>query len=421
MGYYDDHTEERNDKQKGNRGKFFLPGLVGLSLVALLLIVAYPRLAPNDLSASDLRAQQQTVERTGIQPVRNINQPGQGIGGQSPSEQNASMNISTEITRTVDAVADSVVGVINIQQASFWQNEVATEEGEAGTGSGVIYKRENGKAYVVTNYHVIEGASVVEVSLIDGTRVRAEVLGEDPWTDLAVLEMDDTYVTNVASFGNSDNVRTGEPVIAIGNPLGLQFSGSVTQGIISGVDRSIPVDINRDGYPDWHADVMQTDAAINPGNSGGALINIRGKVIGINSMKIAQEAVEGIGLAIPTNTAIPVIQDLEEFGVVRRPYFGVSIGSLVDISSYHWQQTLKLPSDVTEGVYITDVASGSPAARAGLQEYDVITELDGEPLYDVVDLRKHLYNERQVGDTMTVTFYRGQQQQSVTVELTEEG
>src|SRR5690606_29812159 len=136
----------------------------------------------------------------------------------------------------------------------------------------------------------------------------------DILTDLAVLEIDAKHVTTVAEFGNSENLRVGEPAIAIGNPLGLRFSSSVTQGIISATERSIPVDLTGDGQIDWHAEVIQTDAAINPGNSGGALINIQGQVIGINSMKIAQSAVEGIGFAIPTAIAVPVINDLERFG-----------------------------------------------------------------------------------------------------------
>ncbi|MGY3714912.1 S1C family serine protease [Sutcliffiella cohnii] len=408
MGYYDQHVKDKNKRQKGNRGGYLIPTLIGLALAGFIVLVAFPNLFGNDrqnLAAIEERESRQN-----------------GNVDRMPAEvRNVSVNVSTEITEIVDDVAEAVVGVINIQHASFWQNEVATEEGEAGTGSGVIYKKENGRAYVVTNYHVIEGATTVEVSLVDGTRVPAEVLGEDPWTDLAVLVMEDSLVTKVATFGNSDNVRTGEPVIAIGNPLGLQFSGSVTQGIISGTDRSIPVDIDRDGNPDWHADVMQTDAAINPGNSGGALVNIQGQVIGVNSMKIAQEAVEGIGLSIPANTVIPIINDLEEYGEVQRPYFGVSIGSLADIPSYHWQQTLKLPNDVNYGVYITNIAGDSPASRAGLQQYDVIVELDGEPIYDVIELRKHLYNEKQVGEEMNVTFYRGREKQNTSVQLTESG
>lgn len=413
MGYYDNQDPSKHSKQKGNRGKYFLPGIVALSLGVLLLVVAFPGLTGRVMPDGSDR---QAVEQREQLP----NQP--ESGGTAAEIRNVSVNVTSGVTEAVDNVAEAVVGVINLQNASFWNDtEVETdEEGEAGTGSGVIYKKENGKAYVVTNYHVIEGASQVELSLIDGTRVPAEVLGEDPLTDLAVLSMTDEMVTKVADFGDSDSVRTGEPVIAIGNPLGLQFSGSVTQGIISGTDRSIPVDVNRDGTPDWHADVMQTDAAINPGNSGGALINIQGKVIGINSMKIAQSAVEGIGLAIPVNSAIPIINDLEQYGQVKRPYFGVSIGSLSDVSSYHWQQTLKLPKEVSAGVYITGVTPGSPAAKAGLQEYDVIVDLDGEQVRDVIELRKHLYNEKQVGDDMTVTFYRGKDQNSTTVNLTED-
>ncbi|MEA3321513.1 MAG: S1C family serine protease [Bacillota bacterium] len=413
MGYYDKQDPSDHSKQKGNRGKYLFPGIVALSLGVLLLVVAFPGLTGRVMPDGSERQAVEQREQLPEQPES---------GGTAAEIRNVSVNVTSGVTEAVDNVAEAVVGVINLQNASFWNDtEVETdEEGEAGTGSGVIYKKENGKAYVVTNYHVIEGATQVELSLIDGTRVPAEVLGEDPLTDLAVLSMEDEMVTKVADFGNSDSIRTGEPVIAIGNPLGLQFSGSVTQGIISGTDRSIPVDVNRDGTPDWHADVMQTDAAINPGNSGGALINIQGKVIGINSMKIAQSAVEGIGLAIPVNSAIPIINDLEQYGQVKRPYFGVSIGSLSDVSSYHWQQTLKLPKEVSAGVYITGVAPGSPAANAGLQEYDVIVELDGEQVRDVIELRKHLYNEKQVGDEMNVTFYRGKEQKTTTVNLTED-
>lgn len=408
MGYYDEHD---HSKHKRKRKGYVIPGIIGLLLGIFLIMVAIPSFSRN--AFPDLR------ELPGEAESGRVAVPGEAGTAEI---RNVSVNVESAVTQAVDTVAEAVVGVVNIQQASFWQNgEVESDEkAEAGTGSGVIYKKDNGNAYVVTNFHVVEGAGQVEVSLIDGTRVPAEVLGEDPWTDLAVLEMKAELVTKVADFGNSDTVRTGEPVIAIGNPLGLQFSGSVTQGIISGTDRSIPVDINRDGIYDWHADVMQTDAAINPGNSGGALINIQGKVIGINSMKIAQQEVEGIGLAIPINTVIPVINDLEQFGEVKRPYLGVSIGSLSDISSYHWQKTLKLPPDVKAGVYVTGVAPGSPAAKAGLKEYDVIVELDGEPIRDVIDLRKTLYNEKEIGDTMDVIFYRGKDLKSVTVKLAEE-
>lgn len=397
MGYYDDHYEHIRQKQKGNRRGTFLAGLVGAVLGGMLVIVAVPSLVKWDVLPYH-------VEQTEEKQTTVTEQP--------KVDKSVAVDVVTQVTKAVNKVSDAVVGIVNIQEASFW-----SEGGEAGTGSGVIYKKEGNKAYIVTNHHVVEGASRVEVSLSDGTKVPARLLGSDIWTDLAVLEIDAKHVTNIAEFGNSDVVKVGEPVIAVGNPLGLQFAGSVTQGIISGVNRTIPIDIDQDGIPDWHAEVLQTDAAINPGNSGGALVNIEGQVIGINSMKIAQEAVEGIGLSIPINYAKPIIADLEKFGQVRRPYMGVELRSLSDIPAYHWQQTLHLPASVKEGVAILQVVPGSPAAQAGLREFDVIVALDDEKIADVVELRKHLYNRKQVGDTMKVTFYRDGKKQTVTLKL----
>ncbi|MGG3938841.1 S1C family serine protease [Anoxybacillus kestanbolensis] len=397
MGYYDDHYEHIRQKQKGNRGGAFLAGIVGAILGGMLVVVAIPSLVKWDVLPYEL-------EQTEEKQVNVTEQP--------KVDKSVAVDVVTQVTKAVNRVSDAVVGIVNIQEASFW-----SEGGEAGTGSGVIYKKEGNKAYIVTNHHVIEGASRVEVSLSDGAKVQARLLGSDVWTDLAVLEIDAKHVTNVAEFGNSDVVKVGEPVIAVGNPLGLQFAGSVTQGIISGVNRTIPIDIDQDGIPDWHAEVLQTDAAINPGNSGGALVNIEGQVIGINSMKIAQEAVEGIGLSIPINYAKPIIADLEKFGQVRRPYMGVELRSLSDIPAYHWQQTLHLPPNVTEGVAILQVVPGSPAAQAGLREFDVIVALDDEKIADVIELRKHLYNRKQIGDTMKVTFYRDVKKKTVTLKL----
>lgn len=397
MGYYDDHYEHIRQKQKGNRGGAFLAGIVGAILGGMLVVVAIPSLVKWDVLPYEL---EQTEEKQTT------------VTEQPKVDKSVAVDVVTQVTKAVNKVSDAVVGIVNIQEASFW-----SEGGEAGTGSGVIYKKEGNKAYIVTNHHVVEGASRLEVSLSDGTKVPARLLGSDVWTDLAVLEIDAKHVTNVAEFGNSDVVKVGEPVIAVGNPLGLQFAGSVTQGIISGVNRTIPIDIDQDGIPDWHAEVLQTDAAINPGNSGGALVNIEGQVIGINSMKIAQEAVEGIGLSIPINYAKPIIADLEKFGQVRRPYMGVELRSLSDIPAYHWQQTLHLPPNVTEGVAILQVVPGSPAAQAGLREFDVIVALDDEKIADVIELRKHLYNRKQIGDTMKVTFYRDGKKKTVTLKL----
>ncbi|WP_044749277.1 S1C family serine protease [Bacillus alveayuensis] len=400
MGYYDDHYQQYQQKQKGNRGGWFLSALVGAILGALLILFSVPTLSKWNVLPYDVAVARDEEEKTTKYPS---------------VEKTVAVNVVSEVTKAVDKVSDAVVGVVNIQEAGFW-----SQGGEAGTGSGVIYKKANGKAFIVTNHHVVEGASQIEVSLKDDTRVPAKLLGSDILTDLAVLEIDAKHVSKVAEFGDSDKVKPGEPVIAIGNPLGLQFAGSVTQGIISGTNRTIEVDLDRDGLPDWNAEVLQTDAAINPGNSGGALVNIEGQVIGINSMKIAQQAVEGIGLAIPINFAEPIIADLEKYGQVRRPYMGVSLRSLSDISSYHLQETLHLPKDVKEGVAIVEVVPMSPAAQAGLKQFDVIVALDDKPIGNILELRKYLYTEKSIGDTMKVTFYRDGKKQTVTMKLAKE-
>lgn len=407
MGYYDSDYENGRQSRRGRRGWFF-SSIIGAVIGALLVVMLVPTLSRWGVLPYDIAVNENTTEHAiDTKPA----EPG--------IQRNVSVNVASEVTNAVDKVSEAVVGVVNIQETSFWSQGPQ----EAGTGSGVIYKKSGDTAFVVTNNHVVEGANQLEVTLEDGTRIKAHLLGSDVWTDLAVLEIKGKEVEKiktVATFGNSDSIQVGEPAIAIGNPLGSMFSGSVTQGIISGTNRTIPIDINKDGMIDWQAEVLQTDAAINPGNSGGALVNIAGEVIGINSMKIAEQAVEGIGLAIPINFAKPIINDLEKFGEVRRPYMGISLKSLNEIPTYHWQETLRLPSKVKDGVAILEVVPNSPASRAGLQQYDVIVELDGHKIKDVLELRKYLYNDKKVGQTMKVTFYRGGKEQTATMKLAKE-
>ncbi|SCC24620.1 serine protease Do [Priestia flexa] len=402
MEHYDENREPSPSRQKPRRrGGWFLSSLIGAIIGGIVVVTALPFLSNLNLLPN---------------PPAEENQ-GSIQNGEDIVQKTVSVDVNTDITKAVNQVNEAVVGVVNIQQGeSFW-NESGQD---AGTGSGVIYKKQGNKAFIITNHHVIQGAQQIEVSLYDGSRVPARALGSDELMDLAVIEIDAEHVTKIASYGDSDKLKVGEPVIAIGNPLGLQFSGSVTQGVVSGVNRVIPQDLNNDGSPDWQAEVIQTDAAINPGNSGGALINIDGRLIGINSMKIAQQEVEGIGLAIPINMARPVVDDLENYGEVRRPYLGVEALSLSEISGYHLKETLKLPKDVVNGVAVLNVAAGSPADKAGLKEYDVIVALDGEDIKDLVGLRKHLYIDKEIGDSMEVTFYRQGKKQTVTVKLSRE-
>jgi serine protease Do len=398
VGFYDDHSPNRFKKKRGG----FFSGLVGGIIGALLMALLFPALFGD---------RNDTPNQNGTSVEENR--------GNAPSK-NVSLDVTTDVTKAVEKAGQSVVGITNIQTAKFWTGEEAKEA--AGVGSGVIYKKAGDKAFIVTNNHVVEEATQLEVTLSDGKKVPGKLLGTDMWTDLAVVEISSKGIKDefVAEFGDSDALKIGEPVMAIGNPLGLEFAGSVTQGIISGVNRTVPVDINGDGVPDWNAEVIQTDAAINPGNSGGALVNIGGQVVGINSMKIAQSAVEGIGFSIPINYVIPIIADLEKFGKVKRPAMGVTLRDVAEISAYHQQETLKLPKDITYGVMIESMMPHSPAAKAGLKELDVIVELDGEKVEDVIALRKHLYNTKKVGDSMKVTYYREGRKETTTVKLTDE-
>lgn len=401
MGYYDQDYENYYQKNGKKRGYFFA-GLLGGVIGALLIIIAIPTLVKMDILPYKLE-ELTTIERNS------------GQSEQNKVIQKVSVNVESDITKAVEKVSDAVVGVTNIQSSNFWVGST-----EAGTGSGVIYKKQGNKAYIVTNHHVIDGANQIEVTLADGTKLEAKLLGSDIWTDLAVLEVDGKKINKVAEFGDSDALKPGEPVIAIGNPLGLEFAGSITQGIISGLERTVPIDFNQDGVVDWNAEVIQTDAAINPGNSGGALVNIAGQVIGINSMKIAQQEIEGIGFAIPINLVEPIIEDLELYGEVKRPYMGVQLQDISEISAYHQEQTLKLPKDVKEGVLITKVVPNSPASKAGLKRLDVIVKLDNEEIKSIIDLRKYLYTKKDIGDKMVVGFYRNGKYQETKITLAEE-
>ncbi|SDN97063.1 S1C family serine protease [Alkalicoccus daliensis] len=413
MGYYDGEHSERSRKREKNHSGLY--GFIGAVLGALIVVFSIPALSsfgflPYDVSPSG--GGQEEAEEENIENAEEL------IEEEIDS---VSLETTSAVTEAVDSVSDAVVGIVNMNQSGGGIFD-SPEGGGEGTGSGIIYKVEGEQAFVVTNQHVIEGASSgqtdVDVTLTDGSRIPAEFVGEDVLTDLAVLTIDAENVDTVAVFGDSENLRAGEPAIAIGNPLA--FEGSVTLGIISAVERSIPVDLSGNGQPDWEAEVIQTDAAINPGNSGGALLNIQGEVIGINSMKIAQQLVEGIGFAIPSELALPVIEDLEQYGEVKRPQMGIALRSLQEIPSFHWESTLGLPEDIKGGVYIESVEPNTPAAEAGLQEADVIVSLDDEEIQDANELRRFLYTDVSIGDTIEVVFYRDGEQQTVELTLAEQ-
>ena len=325
-------------------------------------------------------------------------------------------------TQAVDKVKDAVVSVItysaNSQNSLFGSTETDTDtntEQVSSEGSGVIYKKEGNFAYLVTNTHVINGAKKVDIRLADGTKVPGEIVGSDTYSDIAVVKIAADKVTTVAEFGDSDQLTVGETAIAIGSPLGSEYANTVTQGIVSSLNRNVSLK-SEDGQA-ISTKAIQTDTAINPGNSGGPLINIQGQVIGITSSKIATNggtSVEGLGFAIPSNDAINIIKQLEKNGKVTRPALGIQMVNLSNLSSTDLQR-LNVPSSVTAGVVVRSVITSMPA-NGHLQQYDVITKVDDKAISSTTELQSALYSHS-IGDSMTITYYRNGKEETTTIKL----
>ncbi|OXM84556.1 S1C family serine protease [Paenibacillus rigui] len=318
---------------------------------------------------------------------------------------------SDSVVRMVEKVGPTVVSIIGSQKEG---EKASPRGGTRGLGSGVIFQKEGDKVRIVTNNHVVEGFNQLDVVTSAGEQRKATLLGRDQMTDLAVLEMDGSGIKQVAEFGDSRTLKAGQTAVAFGNPLGLGYAPTITQGIISWPKRTIPVSLGQQGEYDWEMDVIQTDAAINQGNSGGALVNLDGKVIGINTLKVADMGVEGLGFAIPITEAKPVIDTLISEHKIKRPYIGVVTQ---DLQSFAGTEVLKLPADVKTGIIVLD-ATG-PAKEKGLKTNDVIVELDGKPVSSTLALRKYIYGQKQIGDSLSVTYYRGSKKSTLTLNLAE--
>lgn len=311
---------------------------------------------------------------------------------------NLSAARNTPAVRAAKAVGPSVVGITNKAVVRDWfNNPVETE----GAGSGVVFRADG---YIVTNNHVVSGAKEIIVSLADGRSLKGKLIGADEVTDLAVVKVEASDLP-VATFGDSDGIVVGEPAIAIGNPLGLEFQGSVTSGVISALNRTLDIS-------DKRVKLLQTDAAINPGNSGGALVNADGQVIGINSAKVAANGVEGMGFSIPSNTVQAIIKELMEKGYVARPYLGVTIFDPSTAARYGYQL------NIDKGVYVFRLTLGGPADKAGLQRGDIILKMGDKEVNSVSELRQQV-GEHKVGDSVKITFDRNGTTHTVDIVLEE--
>ncbi len=318
--------------------------------------------------------------------------------------ENKYIDFMDDVTDVVDQSINKVVGI-----TSYANNRLL------GTGSGAIIEVSNNDVYIVSNHHVIANADTIVVVYANGREFESELVGSDVFSDLALIKSNPDFPVNAFRIGESSSSKIGEFVLAIGSPLGLDFQSSVTFGVLSGKDRTISVDLSGNGMADWDMNVLQTDAAINPGNSGGPLINLKGEIIGINSMKIVLGEVEGMGFSIPIDEVEPIIEQLKEFNEVIRPVLGVAAIGVSDMSLYQ-KNALGIDLNRSEGVFITEVMDESPAENAGIEEGDIIVAFDDQRIESFKQFRQVLYS-KSIGDVVNITILRNNREVTVSVTL----
>lgn len=324
--------------------------------------------------------------------------------GSNAKVQEVNFDVKSDLTSIVQNAKASTVGV-----AVYQNNQLS------GSGSGVVYKVDGKTVYVITNHHVIDSAQSIEVIFANNESVKAQLVGSDQYGDIAVLKMTVNFDVKAFDLGDSSLLEAGETVIAVGSPLGIEYAGTVTQGIVSAPSRTVSVDLNEDGKEDWDMNLIQTDAAINPGNSGGALINAKGELVGITSMKFASSSVEGMGFALPINDAIKLVEEIEKTGKVSRPSLGISGVSLDEYSSYELYM-YRIQTNLNKGIYVANVQQGSAADEAGIQVGDVITKFDGEEITSYKEFLTMLYSKKP-GDKVKMTINRNGSTSQVNVTL----
>ena len=325
-------------------------------------------------------------------------------GGNVVTRNDTQVYEKNSLAAAVDKIYDAVAMV------SAYQNDTLIS-----TGSAFVYKTDNNYGYLLTNYHVVEEADSVTLTMSDDTEAEATVLGGDEYLDLAVLRVDKSNVSMVANIGNSEDMNLGDTVFTVGTPMGEEYRGTVTSGILSGKDRMVSVSVSNSNSNDWVMRVLQFDASINPGNSGGPLLNANGEVIGICSLKLVDDEIEGMGFAIPIEYAMNHIESLEKGEEIEWPVLGVSMVNANDTTGLY-RNGITIDRNITEGVVVVQAERGSGAAEAGLTTGDVITAIDGEEVADSAYLRYELY-QHQAGDTIKITYIRDGKENTVDVTL----
>lgn len=326
----------------------------------------------------------------------------------------------TATMKSANSATQSVVTVENDTSNKGSSAEKETQEAgkENELGSGVVYKKVGDSIFIMTNAHVVGDKKEQKITYGNGDYSIGKVIGTDKFSDIAVVKAKVKSRSDVKpiKLGDSSTLVLGEPIIVVGNPLGVDFKGSVSEGIVSGLNRHIPVDIDKDEQYDVLMDAFQIDAPVNPGNSGGGVVNRDGKLIGIASLKIDMDNVEGIAFAIPVNQAESIAKELEAKGEVKYPNTGIRIMNVADIDD-ETRQSLQLPEDVKSGVLIGEVKENSTGEKSGLQKDDVIVELDGKELEDNLRYRQIIFNHKDDLDTLPAKIYRDGKLKDIKIKL----
>ena len=317
-------------------------------------------------------------------------------------------------TTTLEETSDLKSAINNVYDSVVYI-EVSGNRGATASGSGFVFKKEDENGYILTNYHVIENGEKYVITFNDGTEEEATLVNGDEYYDIAILKISSKNIKQVATLGDSSILELGDTVFTIGAPLGKEYIGSITKGIVSGVSRKVSVRLSSG---DYLMEVFQTDASINNGNSGGAICNIKGEVIGITSSKLIGSGVEGMGFAIPINVVKELIDSMMSGDKVERPYIGVQLVDLTNTFALQYYYNVKISSDVEFGAVLSYVEDKMPAKKAGLKVGDVIIELDGEKVDDVSHFKYLLYKHK-VGDKVKIKYYRDNKLEEATLELTE--
>ncbi len=318
--------------------------------------------------------------------------------------------IQRNVTVTDTGISEGIENIYNavVVVENFRNNKLS------GTGSGFIY---NDDGYIMTNHHVIEKATELSVILMSGETISAKLIGSDVYADIAVIKIDKKFVRQVATIGKSEESKVGDTVFTIGSPMSSEYAGTVTRGILSGKNRMVEVAVNSTAN-DWVMNVMQTDAAINPGNSGGPLCNVNGDVIGINSMKIVQSEIEGIGFAIPIEEALDYASKIVSGEKIVKPLLGVTMLDISNSNYYLKKQGISIDSSITSGVIVYNVLKNGPAEKAGLLKGDVIIKVGN---YDVTNSArlKYYLSKYKPKETIDVKVIRNGVEKIIKVTLEE--